>query len=238
MRRCVSAAVFAILLLTGRAAFAGSIAIGDTLQVLNPGGAIYGGVFQVHDVNLDDPLDPTDQSQRIDLLTFCLQHEQDISIDDFIVHDISLVTDDGEDLDKKSAWIYSQYSQAALSTYTEDEIQAAIWVIQQQVSFTRDIFPSPALTQQNRDNANALIAAAQQAVDGGYLGTDVRVLTLLYLTGGAEHSADDPAQDLLVYTGGGNTTQDVHMPEPATLVLVGSGVVGLIRRHSKRRRTS
>jgi hypothetical protein len=211
--------VVAILLLTGRIASADSIAVGDTLHILNPGGAIWGGVFQVDDLSLAGP---------IDLLTFCVQQDQDINdVDEFTVTGIGNSTEDGDPLDAETAWIYSQFRQGLLTTYTEDEIQAAIWLIEQEAYFTNHVFSSLNPTLQS--NANALITAAENAVLGGYVNTDVKILNLVF------KNSLEPAQDLLVLDSG-STIQDVHAPEPATLVLVGSGIAGLIRRHSKRRR--
>lgn len=219
MHRCLSVAVVAILLLTGRIASADSIAVGDTLHILNPGGAIWGGVFQVDDLSLAGP---------IDLLTFCVQQDQDINdVDEFTVTGIGNSTEDGDPLDAETAWIYSQFRQGLLTTYTEDEIQAAIWLIEQEAYFTNHVFSSLNPTLQS--NANALITAAENAVLGGYVNTDVKILNLVF------KNSLEPAQDLLVLDSG-STIQDVHAPEPATLVLVGSGIAGLIRRHSKRRR--
>lgn len=222
MRRGIAAAFFAILLFMGRIASADSLAIGDTLHVLNPGGAIYGGVFQVDDLNLPDP---------IDLLTFCIQLEQDINTDDlFIVGNISTVADDnsGDDpLDDRTAWIYTQYRAGLLGAYTENEIQSAIWVIENEWTFAQEniLFPGMEPTLQNQ--ATALIAASQAAVDGGFVNGDVRILNLFFIDG-------SKAQDLLML-GGGVTTQAT--PEPATFLLVGSAATALIRRRLKSRKS-
>lgn len=229
MRRCVSIAVFAILLSTGRTAFADSIAVGDTLDVLNDGGAIYGGVFQVDNLATGAP---------IDLFTFCVQLAQDISSTDlFTVGDISLIADDdgGPDpLDTRTAWIYSQYRLGTLGAYTENEIQSAIWVIEDEWTFAEENIFFPGMEPGLQNNASALIAAAQHAVDvDGWVNTDVRVLNLFFLEGDRK---GDVAQDLLMLSDGGETTQDVHAPEPATLLLVGSGAAALIRRRAKGRR--
>src|SRR4029077_8340849 len=102
----------------------------------------------------------------------------------------------------RTAWIYSQYRQHALSAYTEDEIQAAIWVIQQtdgpagppdpseEPYFTNNVFPFLDATLQN--NANALMTAAGNAVTGGFVNTNVRIVQLLFADGITE------AQDLLI----------------------------------------
>jgi PEP-CTERM motif len=228
MRRCVSVAVFAILLLTGRTAFADSVGWHDTLHVRNVGGEIYGGVFWVDDLTTGSLID-----------TFCLQHEDDISIDDYRVESTGLVTDDGDPLDARTAWIYSTYRAGTLPTHiTENDIQAAIWLIEEELTLVQEDLLFAPLLPNLPDHVQELITAAEKAISkDGWANTDVRVMSFVYLTGGDHHSAGDPAQDLL-FIDSSLTTQDVHMPEPTTLILVGSGVAGLIRRHSKRRRTS
>jgi hypothetical protein len=81
-----------------------------------------------------------------------------------------------------------------------------------------------------QNNATAIKAAAQAAVAGGYVNQNVRLLNLFFINDGRV------AQDLLVLTDGGNTTQDATVPEPATILLVGSGAAAMIRRRVKSRR--
>jgi PEP-CTERM motif len=231
MRRCVPVIVFATLLFTGRTAFADSVVVGDKLHLMDPGGPpIWGGEFVV-DIAVGGVFDDV-----ADLITFCVQQSSDINGDDTFtvshVGDPSIPgdnqTNDGDPLDDRTAWIYSQYRQNALSAYTEDEIQSAIWLIEQEAYFTTNLFQSILLTQQNRDNANALITAAGNAVNGGFVNTNVRILQLEFPDG-------TEAQDVLMLDDGGNITQ-VETPEPATLLLVGGGVASLVRRRVRSRR--
>ncbi len=73
MRRCVPAIVFAILLFTGRTALADSVAVGDKLHMLNSGGAISGGEFNV------DIVGKGNEPPLFDFVTFCVQLRQDIN---------------------------------------------------------------------------------------------------------------------------------------------------------------
>jgi hypothetical protein len=104
-------------------------------------------------------------------------------------------------------------------------------VIEQESCFIDNIFPSSLLTQQNRDNANALMAAAENAVTvGGFVNTNVRVVQLVFPDLVTE------AQDVLMLDDDGVTITQVEAPEPATLLLVGGGVAALVRRRVKGRR--
>src|SRR5215470_17384125 len=110
MSRCFSVIGFAILLFTGRAAFADSLAVGDTIHLLDPGGAIFGGEFPVD-------VDGQGTPGTADFITFCVQQSSDINdVDTFTVAAIGNpaipsenTTDDGDPLDDRTAWIYLNY---------------------------------------------------------------------------------------------------------------------------------
>ena len=228
MRRCVPAIVFAILMFSGRTAFADSIVVGDTLHLLDPGSTVlWGGVFRV---DVDGQGTPGDA----DLLTFCVQQSSDIDdTNTFTVTAIGNTTDDGDPLDDRTAWIYLNYRQDPnfLSTYTQDGIQAAIWIIENEAYFTNNVFPFQTASLQA--NANAVIAAANNAVNvGGFVNTNVRIMQLVF------PDLTTEAQDLLMLDDGGTHTTDVTTPEPATLLLVGGGVAALVRRRVRGRRNS
>jgi hypothetical protein len=231
MRRCVPAIVFAILLFTGRPASADSLIVGDIVHLIDPGGPpIWGGEFVV-DVAAGGVFDGV-----ADLVTFCVQQSSEINgTDDFTVThigDLSIpgdnATDDGDELNNRTAWIYLNYRLdpvGFVSTYTEDGIQAAIWIIEEELEFTQQVFPF-ALDASVQSRTNALMAAADNAVTvGGFVNTNVRIVQLEFPDG-------TEAQDVLMLDGG-TTTQDIHMPEPATVLLVGSGAAALIRRKVK-----
>jgi hypothetical protein len=235
MRRCVPAIVFAILLFTGRTALADSVAVGDKLHMLNSGGAISGGEFNV------DIVGKGNEPPLFDFVTFCVQLRQDINKDDdFTVGYIGDRADDevdpdpsdgpGDPLDEKTAWIYWQYrqpGQGALSGYTENEVQNAIWVIEQEWDFAeQNIFFPPSRLANLELNTRAIMDAAAAAVSpaGGWTNNNrVQILGLFFPNG-------DIAQDMLMLDDGGGTITQVETPEPATLLLVGGGVAALIRR--------
>lgn len=231
MRRCVPAIVFAILLFTGRTAFADAIAVGDTLHLLDPGGPpIWGGEFVV---DVDRLIVPGPADGIADLVTFCVQQASDINGDDlFTVTNIGTTTDDGDDLDNRTAWIYTNYRldpSGFVSTYTEDGIQAAIWIIEDESYFTDYVFPF-LLDASVQSKANDLIAAAGNAVALGFVNTNVRIMQLVFPDGTTE------AQDLLMLDDGGVTITQTEVPEPATLLLVGGGVAAMVRRRVRGRR--
>lgn len=245
-RNFVQAAVVGVVLLTGRAAFADPIAVGHTLHLLNPGGTIWGGVFNVDDLDIlpNYPNDP--DPPAFDLASFCLQIAEDINdTDDFVVEKISTVVDespdpdpsdgiDGDPLDDRTAWIYSQFRAGSLGSFTEDEIQAAIWEIEDEWEFSDanavfgSILPSLAV------NAASLKALADAAVAGGWRNEDVLVLTLRFAPGTLR--AGDKAQDLLMLDD--RVRIESEAPEPATILLLGSGAAALIRRRVRNRRSS
>ena len=223
------------LVLTSRSAFADSISVGDTLHLLEPGGTIWGGVMYVDDLNIlpNYPNDPNPPAY--DLATFCIQMMQDINdTDDFKVTYIGKAGDNGSDpLQDQTAWIYTQFRAGALGAYTEDEIQAAMWEIEGDWQFSDADAVFGAILPNLATNAAALKAEADAAVAGGYTNKNVLVLTLEFATG---PRAGDPAQDLLMLD------DDVHIqseaPEPASLLLLGTGAAALIRRRIKSRRNA
>ena len=206
MRRAIHTIVVFCLLLGARQAYADPVAVGDVLHVLGSDGNIWGGAFDV---------DNTSNGPGIDFKTFCVQLREDIDYDNlFLVGAISdFADDDGgpNPLSLETAWIFSSYRHGALSAFTSDEIQSAIWALEGDWTladamslFGPSVIGDPA----------SLIALAEASVNAGWVNDGVRVINLFTLDG-------QKAQDQLTLS---------EVPEPGTMLLVGGGVAALIRR--------
>ena len=209
MRRAIHTIVVFCLLLGARQAYADPVAVGDVLHVLGSDGNIWGGAFDV---------DNTSNGPGIDFKTFCVQLREDIDYDNlFLVGAISdFADDDGgpNPLSLETAWIFSSYRHGALSAFTSDEIQSALWALEGDWTladamslFGPSVIGDPA----------SLIALAEANVNAGWVNDGVRVINLFTLDG-------QKAQDQLTLS---------EVPEPGTLLLVGGGVAALIRRRRR-----
>jgi len=180
-------------------AAADSISVGDEVRILGSYGSLGGGAFR---------LDNLSTGIGEDFLTFCIQMSQHIDYSNtFIVGAITTSADDqpiADPISNETAWIYASFRQGLLGGYTSNEIQAAIWFLENEWT-------------SNSGNSAALRLAAASAVAGGWTNGGVQVLNLFYRDGRR-------AQDQLTYSSFEIQSQ---VPEPASLVLFASGLLGL-----------
>jgi PEP-CTERM motif len=191
--------VVAAVALVPTVAFADTILVGDNVRFLGTDGTLGGGAFQLDDLAT---------GAGTDFLTFCLQRTEYLDYSStFVVGGITGYADDasGPDfLSDETRWIYKSYRLGTLTGYSSDEIQAAIWTLENEWS-------------SSVGNSTALIALAHTAVAGGANGDGVRVLNLFYASGAK-------AQDQLTFTA---------VPEPASMALLGLGLFAAARRRRK-----
>lgn len=144
--------------------------------------------------------------------TFCIQRDEPIDFwNPLVITGISTVAmEQGDPLDYRTAWLYTQFRAGTLPGYnytpnslarieSANALQQAIWYIEQEQA----IVYTP-LAQYFVDLAN----------NAGW--TDVgrvRILNLRYVTG-------EPAQDILVLD---------PIPEPTSMALAGLGLVAILK---------
>jgi len=200
VRRAIQTIVVFGVLLGAREAYADNVAVGDVLHLLGSDGNIWGGAFEI---------DNLATGPGVDFKTFCVQLHQDVDYDNlFVVGAISEFADDDDGPDPispETAWIFSSYRHGALSGFTSDEIQAAIWMLEGDWTLADGIAVFGAAII---GDPEALIALAESNVNTGWVNDGVRVINLFTLDG-------RKAQDQLTLS---------EVPEPGTLLLVGSGV--------------
>lgn len=191
-------------------AFAGStpvlagdpVSVGDLIYINDREGSTPGGEFGVA-TSLGGP----------DLFrTFCIQRDEPIDFaNPFVITGISTIAlEQGDPLDYRTAWLYTQFRAGTLPGYnytpnslarveSANALQQAIWYIEQEQA----IVYTP-LAQYFVDLAN----------NSGWTGVgQVRILNLRYVTGA-------PAQDLLVLE---------PVPEPASMALAGLGLAAVMK---------
>ena len=206
MRRAIQTIVVFSLLLGARQAYADPVAVDDVLHLLGSNGNIWGGVFDI---------DNTSNGPGVDFQTFCVQLHENVDYDNLFV--VGAITDyadddDGPDpISPETAWIFSSFRHGALSMFTPDEIQTAIWMLEGDWTLNEatSLFGAAII-----GDPEALIALAESNVNAGWVNDGVRVINLFTLDG-------EKAQDQLTLS---------EVPEPGTLLLVGGGVAALVRR--------
>jgi hypothetical protein len=211
------------LAFTGFAASANAdaITVGDTLTFADGPGTTGGGEFLVTINGVEQFI--TFCLQRTEYMnfstTFTIQGVNTYTLTDTVANGGDPLT--GQDhLSPHTAWLYTQFRANTLAGYdylgpnrwqSANALQNAIWWFENELS---------------SNPSNAFVTAANEAVAAGWTRIgDVRVMNLFFPSG-AE------AQDQLALV---DTTTQV--PEPTTLMLVGSGLaIGVWRRSRRNRR--
>lgn len=220
MHIAIRRALVALLLLGPATAYAGPIAVGDTLTFADGPGTVGAGEFTVTVNGVDS------------FVTFCLQRTEYVdfsttfTIDGISPYALSDAPAQGGDgagrdwLSPQTAWLYTQFRAGTLAGYdysganrwkSANALQNAFWW------FEGELPDNP---------GSEYIALANLAVVNGWTGIgNVRAMNLLTPRG-------VEAQDQLVLV------DPAVVPEPTSIVLMGSGLAAMLwrRRVSRRRR--